>query len=170
MRMMPPTWGAEMDSCITQRCFRPIRLPEKMKMATATVTTPMPPIWIRSRITACPNSDQYCMVSWTTRPVTQVAEVAVNSASRKPAPPGARVEIGSISSRAPARMSSKKPKMITRAGEVCPRFQKGGVTPPNCSFIARTKPPFARFKASLYLIEIGASVPCGKYAAPGHVL
>ena len=43
-RTMPPTWGAEMDSCMTQRCFRLIRLPEKIKIATAIVTTPMPPI------------------------------------------------------------------------------------------------------------------------------
>ena len=43
MRTMPPTWGAEMDSCMTQRCFKPMRLPENMKMASAMVTTPMPP-------------------------------------------------------------------------------------------------------------------------------
>ena len=52
VRTMPPTLGAEMDSCITHRSFRPIRLPEKIKTATATVTTPMPPTWISSKITA----------------------------------------------------------------------------------------------------------------------
>ena len=58
MRTMPPTWGAEMDSCMTQRCFKPIRLPEKIKMATAMVTTPMPPTWIKNKMTSCPNPDQ----------------------------------------------------------------------------------------------------------------
>ena len=43
-RMMPPTWGAAMDSCMTQRCFRLIFRPENMKMAMPIVTTPMPPI------------------------------------------------------------------------------------------------------------------------------
>ena len=55
---MPPTCGAEMDSCITQRCFRPIFRPENIKMATAMVTTPMPPTWISRRITPWPNGDQ----------------------------------------------------------------------------------------------------------------
>ena len=43
IRTIPPTWGAEMDSCMTQRCFRLMRFPEKINMATAMVTTPMPP-------------------------------------------------------------------------------------------------------------------------------
>ena len=58
-RTMPPTWGAEMDSCITHRSFRPIRRPASMEMATATVTTPMPPIWISTMMTAWPKPDQY---------------------------------------------------------------------------------------------------------------
>ena len=49
---MPPSRGAEMDSCISPRCISPIFLPENMVTLTATVTTPMPPIWISSRITA----------------------------------------------------------------------------------------------------------------------
>ena len=35
---------AEMASCMVLRCIRLIFLPEIMAMATATVTTPMPPI------------------------------------------------------------------------------------------------------------------------------
>ena len=101
-----------MDSCMTQRCFRLIRFPAKMKMATAMVTTPMPPIWMRIRMTACPNQDQYSAVSCTTSPVTQVADVAVNSASRKVAPPEPLVDTGSISSAVPTAISSRKPRMM----------------------------------------------------------
>ena len=104
MRTMPPTWGAEMDSCITHRSRRPIFRPEKMEMATAMVTTPMPPIWMSRRMTPWPKGDQNWAVSWTTRPVTQVAEVAVNRASRKEAPSPDWVETGRVSRQAPTRI------------------------------------------------------------------
>ena len=55
---MPPTWWAEMASCMVLRCIRLILRPDSMAMATASVTTPMPPIWIMHRITACPKPDQ----------------------------------------------------------------------------------------------------------------
>ena len=51
-RTMPPTFGAEMASCMVLRCLRPMRRPEMMVMATASVTTPMPPIWMSVRMTA----------------------------------------------------------------------------------------------------------------------
>ena len=47
-----------------------------------------------------------------TRPVTQEAEVAVNSASKKDAPPEARLETGSISSAVPSAIMMKKPKAM----------------------------------------------------------
>ena len=127
---MPPTWGAEMDSCMTHRCFRLIFLPENMKIATAIVTTPMPPTWISSRMTSCPKGDQYRAVSWTTRPVTHVAEVAVNRASKKEAPPGAREAKGSMRSRVPARISRRKPRMMICAGVIRSCFQNRMNTPP----------------------------------------
>ena len=58
MRTIPPTWGAEMASCIVLRCIRPIFRPERVTIDTATVTTPIPPIWIKSRIIPCPKLDQ----------------------------------------------------------------------------------------------------------------
>ena len=57
-RTIPPTWGADMDSRMTLRCIRPMRRPEMNERDNAAVTTPMPPIWIRVRITACPKADQ----------------------------------------------------------------------------------------------------------------
>ena len=43
---------------------------------------PSPPICINIKITVVPNGLQYVPVSKVTRPVTEVAEVAVNKASR----------------------------------------------------------------------------------------
>ena len=51
-RTMPPTWGAEMDCCIMFRWARLMRRPQRRKKVTATVMTPRPPIWIRSRMTS----------------------------------------------------------------------------------------------------------------------
>ena len=67
-------------------------------------------------MTAWPKPDQYSAVSCTTSPVTQVAEVAVNSASKKEAPCPSRVEIGSVRSSAPAKINSAKPIKMIRAG------------------------------------------------------
>lgn len=47
----------------------------------AAVMTPNPPNWIRTRIMICPNLDQYIAVVTVVRPVTHIADVAVNSAS-----------------------------------------------------------------------------------------
>ena len=85
-------------------------------METAAVTTPRPPTWMSSRITACPKEDQKVAVSCTTRPVTHTAETAVNRLSAKPALPGARRETGSISSSVPARISAAKPSTMIRKG------------------------------------------------------
>ena len=51
-------------------------------------------------------------MSWGTSPVTQEAEVAVNKASRKDAPPGAWLDRGSISSAVPRPIMMKKPRAI----------------------------------------------------------
>ena len=56
--------------------------------------------------------DYKLSVSCTTRPVTQTAEVEVNSAYIKEAPSLSCVETGSISSRLPARITSINPIMI----------------------------------------------------------
>ena len=56
------------------------------------------------RITAWPKPDQYSAVSWPTSPVTQVAEVAVNSAGRSPQDTPSRDAAGRVSSSAPRRM------------------------------------------------------------------
>ena len=57
-RTIPPTFGAEMASCMVLRCMREILLPEISAKDAATVITPIPPIWIRMMMTVCPNTDQ----------------------------------------------------------------------------------------------------------------
>jgi hypothetical protein len=57
-------------------------LPPKSRIRTVEkVMIPSPPHWMRSRTTHWPNKLKRFPVSTTTRPVTQVAEVAVNKAS-----------------------------------------------------------------------------------------
>ena len=107
-RTMPPTFGAEIESCIRLRTLSPIFLPENAAIATATVTTPIPPICIISKIIACPNTDQYVAVSCTTRPVTQTAEVAVNAASENDVNLPDADEIGSISKSVPSKITDAK--------------------------------------------------------------
>ena len=51
---------------------------------------PNPPSWISTRIATCPNGLQWSPVSTTTRPVTQTADVAVNSAVERVGPGAAR--------------------------------------------------------------------------------
>lgn len=46
------------------------------------------------------------------QPVTQTADVEVNIASRKGAPPGPLVEMGSIKRKPPVKITIKKPKLI----------------------------------------------------------
>ena len=111
---IPPTCGAEMDSCIVLRCHRPIFRPDALMIVSPTVITPIPPICISIRMTACPNRDQYVAVSFTTSPVTQVAETAVNIASGNEVTHRCLDEIGSIRSNEPTRIRQKKLIMMTR--------------------------------------------------------
>lgn len=60
-----------------------------------------------SRITTCPNIVNCVHVSRTTRPVTQVALVAVNIASTTPSRP-LRLAIGNVSSSVPSAITSTK--------------------------------------------------------------
>ena len=57
-RTIPPTFGAEIASCIVLRCINEIFLPDTIEKDATTVMTPNPPVWIRSKITAWPNADQ----------------------------------------------------------------------------------------------------------------
>jgi hypothetical protein len=69
-------------------------------------------------MTICPKRLQVVAVSTTTNPVTQVAEVAVNKAFRKPMLSPLCTAKGSVSRRLPARIVKKKLKVISLAGLV----------------------------------------------------
>ena len=111
-RTIPPTVGAEIDSCIVLLLHSPIFIPDARITASPMVITPIPPIWISVMMTPCPKSDQYAAVSFTISPVTQVADVAVNSASENEVIPRPFDEMGSISSSVPSIMSTKKLRII----------------------------------------------------------
>ena len=78
-RTMPPRLGAEIAFCMVLRWLNENRLPDSRTKDAAIVMTPSPPTWIRARMMICPNSDQWVAVSCTISPVTQTAEVEVNS-------------------------------------------------------------------------------------------
>ena len=80
------------------------------------VIYPSPPTWMSASRIIWPSRLNWVQVSATTRPVTQVAEVAVNRLSRKDRPFPPRLAMGSISSRAPARMMARKPRASARLG------------------------------------------------------
>ncbi len=82
-------------------------LPPKSKIRTVEkVMIPSPPHWMRIRTTHWPNKLKRLPVSTTTRPVTQVAEVAVNNASI--AGSGGSAATGNSSKAVPTIMSPAK--------------------------------------------------------------
>ncbi len=80
-------------------------------------------------MTHLPKSDQCTAVLTVTRPVTQVALVAVNSASMKGVARPLFAAHGSMSSSAPARIMSAKPTAITIAACIARLFGARLLTP-----------------------------------------
>ncbi len=78
---------------------------------------PRPPIWIRETITICPTLVKVEPVSTTTRPVTHVAEVAVNRASIQEMALPFRLK-GMWSSVAPLNITNAKNRMGKAYGEI----------------------------------------------------
>ena len=71
------------------------------------VTRPRPPTRMSIRMITCPNSEKTDSMYPATRPVTQVALVAVNMASMTPSRP-VLLEMGRVSSSVPTAMTSRK--------------------------------------------------------------
>ena len=55
---IPPTFGADIASCMVVRCIKEILRLDRSANDAATVTTPRPPICISARMTVCPKADQ----------------------------------------------------------------------------------------------------------------
>ncbi len=77
-----------------------------------TVTMPSPPNCTSSRITAWPNRLQCSAVTTVVSPVTQVDEVAVNSASSSGVDCPSADAAGRESSTVPIRIATRKPRAI----------------------------------------------------------
>ena len=119
---MPPTRCVAKASRIMLRSRSEIFLPESSEKPAAAMMMPRPPVCIMARMTAWPNADQWVAVSRTTRPVTQVAEVAVNSAAPKEVGLPLRDDMGSISSKVPRMIKPAKPRMTILNDESFLRF------------------------------------------------
>ena len=92
-------------------------------------------------MTSSPKVDQCVAVSTVTRPVTQVAEVAVKSAVRKVVVCPGSAAAGVIRASVPTRMTAAKPSMTVRAGLATRRFSR-------CVFVASrpTRGTLLRFR------------------------
>ena len=110
---MPPMCRVATLSTSSVRWRRPMRRFIIIAASAMTVITPRPPIWMPARSTQRPKTDQWVAVSTTTRPVTQTALVAVNSAVSGSVHVPARLEAGSISSRVTSAMIAAKPSAMT---------------------------------------------------------
>ena len=108
----PPIWCAEILSCNVLRCISDTFLPEMLAIKTANAMTPIPPIWINVKMIPCPKYDQYVAVSCTINPVTQTADVEVNKASANDVHSLLCEAIGSVSNKAPARITPANPRMM----------------------------------------------------------
>ena len=109
---IPPTCGTDKEFCIVCRCIRLIFLPAIIVTNDATVITPNPPICIKIRIIPCPKYDQYEAVSYTTRPVTQTADVDVNNAFPNGVTIPAFDETGHINNNAPMTITPANPSIM----------------------------------------------------------
>jgi hypothetical protein len=111
-----PGVSAPVSACAASRDWAPRRRFSSRIHSVPSAWMPKPPTWISSRIVACPSGVQYVAVSTTASPVTQLALVAVNSATfRGVSPPPARIP-GSMSRAVPRVMSTRNETVTVRAG------------------------------------------------------
>ena len=135
-RTMPPTRRVAKASRIMLRSLSEIFLPESNEKPAAAMMMPNPPVWIRARMTTWPNTDQWVAVSRTTRPVTQVAEVAVKRAVPNEVTVPLRDEMGSIKSIVPRAIRPANPRMTIRDEECFLNFARTDNVA--CSFFMRS--------------------------------
>ena len=112
-RTMPLIFGAATASlpwCL--RWNRPIRRPENMANAAATVITPMPPIWISKQDDRVAKARPVRRRIVDHQPVTHTEVVAVNSASINGVKVPAADETGSVSRSAPSRITPANPSTM----------------------------------------------------------
>lgn len=108
-RLRPSAWASS-------RVRMPRRWDTIRASMVAAVTIPKPPSWTSSMIMVWPNPDQYVAVSTTVIPVTQTADVDVNSAVMNGACPCPARDAGSQSSRVPTAMAPRNAIGTSRAG------------------------------------------------------
>ncbi len=96
--------------------FNEIFFPSSKNNNVANVINPKPPIWIKNKRTTSPKVEKVSPVSTTINPVTQVADVAVNKASKKGKPFPSSVENGIVKRNVPMAIMRAKPNTRTFGG------------------------------------------------------
>ena len=95
----------------------PRRFEMSIPMREARVSTPRAPMLTPMNTTTCPNGDQWLAMSTVARPVTQIVETAVKSASLSGVTVPLADAIGSENSTVNTRISSAKTAMANRDGD-----------------------------------------------------
>src|SRR5699024_6563554 len=106
-------------SCIINLSLRVILLPKRSAIRVATVIKPKPPIWIKSIIITWPKVVQCAAVFKVTKPVTQVADVAVKKQSKSGVHMPSLEDIGKCSNKAPIIITNKNPVTKNLGGLSC---------------------------------------------------
>jgi len=109
-RTMPERESTPTPPASRRRCLSPILSRISSERAVVAAITPRPPSWINSSRTAWEDPVRSLPVSTTERPVTQTAEVAVNSAST--ALKGRPRALRRKSNRVPVTISPRNPMTI----------------------------------------------------------
>ena len=138
---------------ISSRSLSPIFRWASRDTTVIMVIKPRPPIWIISRMTACPKPDQVMAVSATTSPVTQVADVAVKRALKIPWLSPDRAEMGRASSSVPIKMTAPKDRATNRVEFKLRERMKWSLMN-RVSHCSISPPPFHTYPASKFSTQI----------------
>ena len=140
-RRTSPSARFFVSALVFRRMRNPSRRDTRSASSVASAMIPMPPIWIRIMITTCPNAVQWSGVFTVVRPVTQSAEVAVNSASTTLALPSLRARDGQHQEQRANRQGRREPR----------HHDLGGVPYAGRSHAITVQPgPIARINRSLH--------------------
>ena len=114
---------------VSMRCDALICLLTAKAIRDAKVMTPRPPNWTASRMTACPNRDQWVVVLTTWMPHVEAAETAVKNATTGSVTLRLWALMGSSSRTVASAISAKKYRMVSRPGcdhSFAERLRRGG--------------------------------------------
>ena len=128
-----PTWMRDGFESLAAMSFerRPSRREITSPRIEASVSTPTPPMLTPMKTSVLPNGDQCVAMSTVARPVTQMTDTAVNTASCSGVTCRSALAMGRENSTVNTRMSPAKMRIAKRAGELRTSASTASRTPPS---------------------------------------